>query len=59
MYPHIGKAGTPHSKSVVPFHPKLAVPPDPGTLFDGIAALPPILKIALLARKEYNLIHPK
>jgi hypothetical protein len=35
MYPHIGKAGTPYAKSVVPLHPKLAAPPDPGTLFDG------------------------
>jgi hypothetical protein len=35
MYPNLGKAGTPYAKSVVATHPKLAAPPDAGTLFDG------------------------
>lgn len=39
MYPNIGKAKTPYAKSVIPTNPKLAAPPDPGTLFDGILRL--------------------
>jgi hypothetical protein len=35
MFPSLGKAGTPYAKSVVATHPKLAAPPDAGTLFDG------------------------
>jgi hypothetical protein len=35
MYPNLGKAGTPYAKSVVAVAPKIAAPPDAGTLFDG------------------------
>ncbi|KAL4777371.1 heme peroxidase [Aspergillus nidulans var. acristatus] len=39
MYPHVGASGSHYARTVTPKHPRPAVLPDPGLIFDLIAAL--------------------
>ncbi|KAL2826654.1 heme peroxidase [Aspergillus cavernicola] len=47
MYPHLGAGGSNYARSVIPQHPRPAVLPDPGLVFD-----------TLLARKGPARAHP-
>ncbi|RDW90314.1 peroxidase/cytochrome P450 family protein [Aspergillus mulundensis] len=47
MYPHLGASGSHYARTVSPKHPRPAVLPDPGLIFD-----------TLLARQEHAKEHP-